>query len=153
MEISGSISGSTFSGQRLAEVEKCEKYSEVTGTVGSVATRKHKDSGFWDSNPVEEGIEEENCYDEETGLKIISLEEVEGHNSREDGWVVIYDMVYNLSPYLDSHPGGSDVLLDYLGYDATLAFRGVNHSKAAMRMMSKLLVGTLPACQRLNFFS
>ena len=93
MEISGSVSGSTCSRQRLAEVEKCEKYSEVTGTVGSVASRKHKDSGFWDSNPVEESLEEENGFDEETGLKIISLEEVEAHNTREDGWVVIYDMV------------------------------------------------------------
>ena len=50
---------------------------------------------------------------------------------------MIYDKVYDVTEFLSSHPGGEDVLLEYLGYDATLAFRGVGHSKAAVRMLKR----------------
>ena len=60
------------------------------------------------------------------------------HDSREDGWTVIYDKVYDVTEFLSLHPGGEDVILEYLGYDATLAFRGVGHSKAAVRMLKRL---------------
>ena len=90
------------------------------------------------------------------------------HDSREDGWTVIYDKVYDVTEFLSLHPGGEDVILEYLGYDATLAFRGVGHSKAAVRMLKRLdsnpnitkrepliflryLIGILPLKERLNF--
>lgn len=47
------------------------------------------------------------------------------------------------------HPGGFDILLDYVGYDGTLAFRGTGHSKAALKMMESYLIGILPESQRL----
>ena len=51
------------------------------------------------------------------------------HDSREDGWTVIYDKVYDVTGFLSLHPGGEDVIL---------AFRGVGHSKAAVRMLKRL---------------
>ena len=93
--------------------------------------------------------------DEETGLDLISLEEVGCHNVREDAWIVVFDKVYEMTEYLESsrHPGGEDVILEYLGYDATLAFRGVGHSKAALRVLDKYCIGILPRDERLNFSS
>ena len=93
--------------------------------------------------------------DEETGLDLISLEEVGLHNVREDAWLVLFDKVYEMSEYLESsrHPGGEDVILEYLGYDATLAFRGVGHSKTALRALDKYCIGILPRDERLNFSS
>ena len=93
--------------------------------------------------------------DEETGLDLISLEEVGFHNVREDAWLVVFDKVYEMTEYLESsrHPGGEDVILEYLGYDATLAFRGVGHSKAALRVLDKYCIGILPRDERLNFSS
>ena len=38
---------------------------------------------------------------------------------------------------------------DYLGYDATLAFRSVGHSSDAMNMLDKYLIGILPKNERL----
>merc|ERR1712107_651550 len=77
--------------------------------------------------------------DEDTGLDLISLDEVSYHCMREDAWIVIYDKVYEMTEYLEGaqHPGGEDVILEYLGYDATLAFRGVNHSRSALRVLDK----------------
>ena len=86
-------------------------------------------------------------------MEVISLEEVSYHFTREDGWMVIYDKVYEVTEYLErgSHPGGEDVMLEYLGYDATMAFRGVGHSKGALRMLEKYVIGILPEVERLHF--
>jgi len=49
--------------------------------------------------------------------------------------------VYDVSKYLDDHPGGSDVLMDASGRDATEDFEDVGHSKTAISLMEKFLVG------------
>merc|ERR1712183_163871 len=93
--------------------------------------------------------------DEDTGLDFINLEEVSYHNVMEDAWMVVYDKVYEMTEYLESnrHPGGQDVILEYLGYDATLAFRGVGPSKPAMKILEKYCIGIRPHDERLNFSS
>jgi hypothetical protein len=60
--------------------------------------------------------------DPETGLDLISLKEVSCHDTRKDGWMVIYDTVYQVTEFLKSHPGGEEVMQEYNGYDATLLF-------------------------------
>ena len=90
--------------------------------------------------------------DPETGLRLISLDEVRDHCTMEDGWMVLYDRVYQVSNLLRIHPGGEEVMAEYLGYDATIAFQGVGHSKAASRMLQPYLIGILPQEERLNFF-
>ena len=47
------------------------------------------------------------------------------------------------------HPGGEDVLLEYAGRDATVAFRGVGHSEAAIKEMDDYVVGILPTEERI----
>jgi len=93
--------------------------------------------------------------DAESGLDLICLDEVSYHNTREDAWIVIYDKVFEMTEYLEDggHPGGEDVILEYLGYDATLAFRGVAHSKSALLFLEKYCIGILPSEERLNFSS
>ena len=98
----------------------------------------------------EDGLE----IDSETGLEVICLEEVGWHCQPEDGWMVLYNRVYHISPQLlERHPGGREVLAEYLGYDGTLAFRGVGHSRAALAMLQTSLIGILPKEERLNFHS
>jgi len=89
--------------------------------------------------------------DPETGLRLISLDEVRDHCTMEDGWMVLYDRVYQVSNLLRLHPGGEEVMAEYLGYDATIAFQGVGHSKAASRMLQSNLIGILPQEERLNY--
>ena len=94
---------------------------------------------------------EELRTDPETGLHLISLDEVRDHCTMDDGWMVLYDRVYQVSNLLRLHPGGEEVMAEYLGYDATIAFQGVGHSKAASRMLQPNLIGILPHEERLNF--
>ena len=91
--------------------------------------------------------------DPETGLELISLDEVSYHCTMEDGWMVIYDKVYEVTEYLMKHPGGEDVMMEYLGYDATMAFRGVGHSQVALAILQRYLVGILPRTERLGYYS
>ncbi|KAI3402957.1 hypothetical protein KGF56_004210 [Candida oxycetoniae] len=53
---------------------------------------------------------------------VLSLEEVGKHNTRQDCWVIIHDKAYDLSHFVDQHPGGAAVILKYAGKDATKAF-------------------------------
>lgn len=97
------------------------------------------------------GDELELDLDPATGLAIVSLEEVADHSTPWDAWTVVYDKVYDLTEYMHKHPGGEEVVMEYVGYDATIAFRGVSHSRAAFRMLDKYCVGILPENQRLNY--
>ena len=45
-----------------------------------------------------------------TNLPIISLDEVSEHSSWNDGWMVIYDRVYDVTNFLREHPGGEEVI-------------------------------------------
>ena len=41
-----------------------------------------------------------------------------------------------------------DVMHEYLGLDATVAFQGVGHSQDAIEMMEEYLIGILPRSER-----
>ncbi|SPP80021.1 cytochrome b5 [Drosophila guanche] len=82
-------------------------------------------------------------------LAEITLEEVAQHDSFDDCWIVIYDRVYDVTLFLRDHPGGDDVIMDHAGRDATIAFHGTGHSRAAIEQMREFLIGELPEPQRI----
>lgn len=82
-------------------------------------------------------------------LNAITLDEVAWHDTVDDCWLVIYDYVYDCTEFLNNHPGGLDVLLEYAGRDATLAFIGTGHSTTARRSLERYLIGELPPQERL----
>ncbi|KAI1767588.1 FMN-dependent dehydrogenase-domain-containing protein [Hypoxylon sp. FL1150] len=51
--------------------------------------------------------------------KLISAEEVVKHTTPESCWVVLYGNVYDVTDFLPSHPGGSKIILQLAGRDAT----------------------------------
>ena len=51
--------------------------------------------------------------------------------------------VYDVSSYLDDHPGGAEVMLDVSGQDADEFFEDIGHSNDAREELTKYLVGTL----------
>lgn len=55
-------------------------------------------------------------------LRSISLGELQRHSTLEDGWCAIGGRVYNVTPYLDYHPGGAAIFAQALGDDATDIF-------------------------------
>jgi cytochrome b5 len=49
--------------------------------------------------------------------------------------------VYNVTNYLDDHPGGAEVLLDVAGQNADEFFEDIGHSKEARVELQKHLIG------------
>lgn len=51
--------------------------------------------------------------------------------------------VYDVTQYLDDHPGGAEVLMDVAGGDADEFFEDIGHSGDARNELKRLLVGEL----------
>ncbi|GMH19725.1 hypothetical protein Nepgr_021566 [Nepenthes gracilis] len=77
--------------------------------------------------------------------KIHVFEEVSKHNTSEDCWIIIFGKVYNVTSFLDDHPGGDEVLLSATGKDATIDFEDVGHSDSAREMLDKYCIGEIEA--------
>ncbi len=60
--------------------------------------------------------------------------------------MVIHDKVYDVTSFVDQHPGGEEVLLDFAGQHAKYAseaFDDVGHSEEALEILESLQIGSL----------
>ncbi|KAK4788318.1 hypothetical protein SAY86_019637 [Trapa natans] len=78
-----------------------------------------------------------------TDKKLFLFEEVEKHNKIKDCWLIISGKVYDVTPFMDDHPGGDEVLLAATGKDGSNDFEDVGHSDAAREMMEKYYIGEI----------
>ncbi|OQD94974.1 hypothetical protein PENSOL_c023G01191 [Penicillium solitum] len=74
-----------------------------------------------------------------------TLEEVQQHNKPDDIWIVLHNKVYDVTKYLEDHPGGSAILIEVGGTDATEAFEETGHSDEAREELVKFHIGDLPS--------
>jgi cytochrome b involved in lipid metabolism len=54
-----------------------------------------------------------------------TMAEVATHSSAKDCWLIIEDVVYDVTNYLEHHPGGPTWLTELAGKDATDGFLNV----------------------------
>ncbi|XVF85786.1 hypothetical protein PTKIN_Ptkin17bG0145700 [Pterospermum kingtungense] len=78
-----------------------------------------------------------------TLTKLYTMQEASQHNTKEDCWIVIDGKVYDVSSYLDEHPGGDDVVLEVTGKEATDAFEDAGHSESARELLETFCIGEL----------
>ncbi|XP_027759490.1 cytochrome b5 isoform X2 [Myiozetetes cayanensis] len=72
---------------------------------------------------------------------VFTLEEVAKRNSNRETWLVIHGRVYDVTRFLEEHPGGEEVLLEQAGRDATESFEDVGHSTDAREMLKQYYIG------------
>lgn len=70
-------------------------------------------------------------------------EEISKHNTDADCWVVVNGKVYDVTDFVDEHPGSFAPILTAAGKDATKAFVEKPHSKRAYTMLEKFYKGKL----------
>lgn len=58
----------------------------------------------------------------EEGLRLFTRSEVAAHNTDEDLWVIIDGRVYDLSMWINFHPGGRDPLIEMAGKGVVFLF-------------------------------
>ncbi|KAH8677941.1 fatty acid hydroxylase [Xylariales sp. PMI_506] len=75
-----------------------------------------------------------------------SLAEVEAHNTEKSCYVTIGENVYDVSDFLESHPGGPELVLEYAGKDVAAILKDEDshtHSPSAYEVLEESLVGFL----------
>lgn len=75
------------------------------------------------------------------GGRYITLAEVAQNNTQQKIWIVLQGRVYDVTGYINEHPGGEEVLLEQGGRDATESFEDVGHSLDARELLKQFLIG------------
>ncbi|KAF8914357.1 cytochrome b5-like heme/steroid binding domain-containing protein [Gymnopilus junonius] len=85
--------------------------------------------------------------------KIVTLDELRSHKTRDNFYILIHGKVYNVTKFMDEHPGGDEVILAEGGQDATEAFEDVGHSDEARALLPAMFVGDFEQNSGLNLKS
>uniref|UniRef100_A0A8L2QAA3 Cytochrome b5 n=1 Tax=Rattus norvegicus TaxID=10116 RepID=A0A8L2QAA3_RAT len=76
-------------------------------------------------------------------VKYYTLEEIQKHKDSKSTWVILHHKVYDLTKFLEEHPGGEEVLREQAGGDATENFEDVGHSTDARELSKTYIIGEL----------
>jgi 4-hydroxysphinganine ceramide fatty acyl 2-hydroxylase len=77
-------------------------------------------------------------------LPTFTAAEVAKHNSESSCYVVVGQNVYDVTDFIDSHPGGPELILEYAGKDVEAILKDEashQHSDAAYEVLDESLVG------------
>lgn len=74
-------------------------------------------------------------------MQLFTRKEIEQRNRRESAAIIIDNVVYDVTLFLDDHPGGVEVLLNNAGKDASRCFHDVGHSDDAKNWRSTFKIG------------
>uniref|UniRef100_H3CJU0 Cytochrome b5 n=1 Tax=Tetraodon nigroviridis TaxID=99883 RepID=H3CJU0_TETNG len=77
------------------------------------------------------------------GVKYYRLSEIEEHKTVKSTWIIINFKVYDVTKFLEEHPGGEEVLREQAGGDGTESFEDVGHSTDAREMAAEMMIGEL----------
>ncbi|WVQ79977.1 hypothetical protein IAT38_002078 [Cryptococcus sp. DSM 104549] len=87
-----------------------------------------------------------------TAEKQVDGKVVAEHDSREKGvWIVVHGNVYDVTDFLDDHPGGAEIILRYAGKDATEEYEPIHPPDAIKdnldpsKHLGPLVPSSLPA--------
>ncbi len=69
--------------------------------------------------------------------KLLNGNEVATHTTKDSCWVIVSGKVYDVTDYLEHHPGGSQILLQYGGKDATAMYEPIHPPGTIERSLPK----------------
>ncbi|EAW06765.1 acyl-CoA dehydrogenase family protein [Aspergillus clavatus NRRL 1] len=75
--------------------------------------------------------------------KTFTRAEVAQHNTEDSLWCIIDHRVYDLTDFIDAHPGGSVVLAQVAGQDATTDFYNLHRQEVLEKYRDQLCIGTI----------
>lgn len=86
----------------------------------------------------------------ETRNTVYTIDEVKKHGSPTDAWIIIHGNVYDVTRYLNVHPGGLYILYNKCGGDGTESFEKMFHSGVARDLLDKMKIGVLDPTQQVS---
>nr|CAG8482442.1 13959_t:CDS:2 [Entrophospora candida] len=79
--------------------------------------------------------------------KSFTVEEVAQHNNESSIWIIVHDKVFDVTNFLNEHPGGQKVLMKVAGTDATKQFDNFHTLATLEKYSSQLLIGEIGSGQ------
>eukprot|EP00850_Spirogloea_muscicola_P022462 SM000296S11297 [mRNA] locus=s296:26739:28037:- [translate_table: standard] len=71
-----------------------------------------------------------------------TAQEVAQHAAPNDAWIIVSGKVYDVTEYVEEHPGG-DAILAHAGGDATTGFHGPQHPSRVFDHIELFYIGDL----------
>lgn len=75
-------------------------------------------------------------------LEVFTMEQVAEHNTADDAWIVLNGNVYNMTMYVNYHPGGK-IIMSCAGKDGTHLFMRYHPWVNIEGLIGKLQIGTV----------
>lgn len=111
----------------------------VFGSVIAFGTNDGKDA-YEDKSPSPSGAEAT------APESIYTLLDVAKHAGKESCWSAIRGSVYDLTPWIGSHPGGAEAVLSLCGKDGTEAFDAQHKGQSSPEnRLRSFVIGSLGA--------
>ncbi|ORX59636.1 cytochrome b5-like Heme/Steroid binding domain-containing protein [Hesseltinella vesiculosa] len=82
-------------------------------------------------------------------MKTYTAEEVAQHNSASDCWIIVEGKVFDVTKFLDDHPGGKKVLAKMAGKDATKKFQSFHNDAIMQRVGLPMQIGIVSPTPKL----
>ena len=73
--------------------------------------------------------------------KLFTIDDLKANGTRKSMYLLLHKKVYDVTKFMDEHPGGDEVLVAEAGQDATDAFEDVGHSDDARELLADYLIG------------
>ncbi|RPB20218.1 Flavocytochrome c [Terfezia boudieri ATCC MYA-4762] len=75
--------------------------------------------------------------------KEYTMEEVSKHNKKSDCWVVVKDVVMDLTNFLEDHPGGANAIMNFAGREATEEFEMLHDDEVIPKYAPATVIGRI----------
>jgi cytochrome b involved in lipid metabolism len=108
--------------------------SDQTTNVADAVVKKQDDSDQQQNTKHDSLVET---------VQEFTREDVSNHSDFDDCYVIIKKIVYDVTNFIDDHPGGLDVIMEFAGGDATTAFQENGHSKHAYDLLENFKIGVI----------
>ncbi|XP_076281835.1 cytochrome b5 reductase 4 isoform X2 [Lasioglossum baleicum] len=132
---------------RVKQLQESNKPMNQPKSSGSATGNPRNKTALAPGHSLMDWIRLTNSGDDLTGVggvsQIVSLSELANHNKQNDAWIAIRGIVFNVTRYMDFHPGGISELMRGVGKDATKLFENVHAWVNYQSILQKCVVGRL----------
>jgi cytochrome b involved in lipid metabolism len=78
-------------------------------------------------------------------MKNYTASEVAVHNKETDCWVILFNEVFDVTTFLNDHPGGKDAIMLFAGQDATEQFDMLHQPSVLQKFGPDYKIGNVKA--------